>query len=302
MKNENAAENKKPVRGGISVMEMAVLGLFIAIIILMAYTPIGLIDLPVIKATILHVPVIIGAILLGPKEGAILGLTFGLTSMIKNTSAPSLLSFAFSPLIPVPGAERGSLWAVVICLLPRVLVGVIPALIASAAKYIVLQRVRHTAKKDVQEYEKALESAKRFQEKEQEERNKARAEAGLPPEEKKGPTEDELKKQEAKRQLPVQAPAGARAVIYAVCGVIGSFVNTILVMGLIGMVFQDAYAIAREMPVTQVSAAIMTTVAVNGVPEAIAAAVLVPLVCVAVERTGVLRPVMEKKAGLQPQR
>lgn len=73
---------------------------------------------PLIKATILHVPVIIGSILLGPKKGAFLGGIFGLTSLIKNTMMPSALSFAFSPFIPVPGTDRGSLWALVICFVP----------------------------------------------------------------------------------------------------------------------------------------------------------------------------------------
>lgn len=100
--------------------------MFTAIIFLLAFTPIGLIDLPLIKATILHVPVIIGAILLGPKKGAFLGGMFGLSSLIKNSLTPSALSFAFSPFIPVPGLDRGSLWALVICFVPRILVGVTP--------------------------------------------------------------------------------------------------------------------------------------------------------------------------------
>ncbi|MEG0825776.1 MAG: ECF transporter S component, partial [Oscillospiraceae bacterium] len=55
------------------IHDLVILSIFIAIIFLLAFTPIGLIDLPLIKATILHVPVIIGAILLGPKKGAFLG-------------------------------------------------------------------------------------------------------------------------------------------------------------------------------------------------------------------------------------
>lgn len=109
-----------------SAQDLAFTALFTAIILLMAFTPLGLIDLPIIKATILHVPVIIGAVLLGPKKGAFFGFLFGLTSLIKNTMAPSLLSFAFSPFVPLPGSSSGSLWALVICFIPRVLVGVVP--------------------------------------------------------------------------------------------------------------------------------------------------------------------------------
>ncbi len=106
--------------------EIAITSLFAAIIFLMAFTPIGFIHLGVIKATIVHVPVIIGSIVLGPRIGAVLGTIFGLTSLINNTMTPALLSFVFSPLIPVPGLGRGSIWALVICFVPRILVGVVP--------------------------------------------------------------------------------------------------------------------------------------------------------------------------------
>ena len=102
---------------------MVLLSMFTAIILLMAATPIGLIDLPLIKATILHVPVIIGAILMGPKKGAFLGAVFGLTSIVKNTMVPGVLSFAFSPLIAAPGTQHGSPWALFISLVPRMLIG-----------------------------------------------------------------------------------------------------------------------------------------------------------------------------------
>lgn len=111
------------------IRDMVILALFTAIIILFTFTPVGYIDLPIIKATILHVPVIMGSILLGPKKGAFLGAVFGVTSIIKNTLMPSLLSFAFSPFIPVPGLDRGSPWALVIALVPRILVGVTPWLV-----------------------------------------------------------------------------------------------------------------------------------------------------------------------------
>ena len=54
-----------------------------AIIVVMASVPfLGYIPLGFMNATIIHVPVIIGAILLGPKYGAFLGLVFGGTSVI----------------------------------------------------------------------------------------------------------------------------------------------------------------------------------------------------------------------------
>ncbi|MBQ6544311.1 MAG: ECF transporter S component, partial [Lachnospiraceae bacterium] len=45
-------------------------GAISAIILIMAFTPLGFIPLPFIKMTIIHIPVILGAVLLGPKYGA----------------------------------------------------------------------------------------------------------------------------------------------------------------------------------------------------------------------------------------
>lgn len=119
-------ENMKTDRKTNKIQEFAVTSLFASIIFLMAFTPIGFIQLGVIKATIIHIPVIIGSIVLGPKIGALLGGIFGLTSLINNTVVPALLSFVFSPLIPVPGLGRGSVLALLICFGPRILVGVVP--------------------------------------------------------------------------------------------------------------------------------------------------------------------------------
>ena len=65
-----------------------------AIVILLANTPLGMIQLPIIKATTTHIPVIVGAILLGPGAGAILGGVFGICSMISNTVAPVAVSIS----------------------------------------------------------------------------------------------------------------------------------------------------------------------------------------------------------------
>ena len=106
--------------------QMVLTALFTAIIIIMAFVPyLGYINLVVIKATLIHVPVIIGSIMLGPKKGAFLGFVFGCTSLINNTFNPSLLSFAFSPFYSV-GEIGGNFWSLVICFVPRILVGVVP--------------------------------------------------------------------------------------------------------------------------------------------------------------------------------
>ena len=106
--------------------KLVLFSMFSAIIFLLAFTPIGFINLGFIKATIIHIPVIIGSIILGPKMGAGLGFMFGATSLINNTISPVISSFVFSPFIPVPGLSSGSPWALLICFVPRILVGVFP--------------------------------------------------------------------------------------------------------------------------------------------------------------------------------
>lgn len=85
-----------------------------------------MVPLGLIKATTLHIPVIIGCLLLGPRYGAVLGAMFGLVSFLSNTMSPAVLSFAFTPLVPVPGTPNGSPLSLVICFVPRILVGVVP--------------------------------------------------------------------------------------------------------------------------------------------------------------------------------
>lgn len=102
------------------------LSLMAAVVVVVAFVPfLGYIPLVVIKATTVHIPVIIGALLMGPKAGGILGGVFGITSVIKNTMEPNLTSFVFSPFIAVPGSTSGDWRALLIAIVPRVLIGVI---------------------------------------------------------------------------------------------------------------------------------------------------------------------------------
>lgn len=108
--------------------EMVLTALFAAIIVIMAFTPFGYIPLGVINATIIHIPVILGALFLGPKLGAFLGFIFGLTSMLKATFiGGTVSSFVFSPVLAagMDGAV-GAVKSILICFVPRILVGVLP--------------------------------------------------------------------------------------------------------------------------------------------------------------------------------
>lgn len=104
---------------------MVKLALFAGIIVVLSMTPLGYIPLGVIKATTIHIPVILGSILLGWKAGAVLGGIFGLTSLVVNTITPSLTSFVFTPFYSLDGSG-GSLWSLVVCFVPRILVGILP--------------------------------------------------------------------------------------------------------------------------------------------------------------------------------
>lgn len=59
------------------------LALLVAIVLLMAFTPIGYIKTLGLEITLIVVPVAVGAVVLGPAAGAILGGVFGVTSFIQ---------------------------------------------------------------------------------------------------------------------------------------------------------------------------------------------------------------------------
>lgn len=124
--------------------ELVLTALFTAIIIIMAFTPLGYIPLVVINATIIHIPVILGALFLGPKKGAFLGFVFGLTSFINNTfKAATASAFVFSPILAadVIGVS-GIFKSMYICFIPRILVGVIPYYV-----YILIRRLMKSEQK-----------------------------------------------------------------------------------------------------------------------------------------------------------
>ena len=204
--------NKKDTR------YMVTLALMAAIVILLANTPLGMIQLPIIKATTVHIPVIIGSIVLGPAAGAFLGAVFGVCSMISNTQAPTLLSFAFSPFLSTTGliGVIKALWVSIGC---RVMIGVVSGWVSVALKKL-------------------------------------------------------------------SVPAAVRL---AVTGFIGSMTNTVFVMGSIYLLFAQQYAEVKNVGMEAVFGLVMGTVAASGVPEAIAAAILVTAITGGLMKSGVLR-------------
>ena len=183
---------------------MVSVALMAAIVIVLANTPLGMIQLPIIKATTVHIPVILGAILLGPGAGAILGAIFGICSLVSNTMAPTLLSFAFSPFLSttgIPGALK-AIWISVGC---RILIGV-----AAGWLWVLFTKIKLN-----------------------------------------------------------------QFIALPIVGFVGSMVNTVTVMGSIYFLFAQQYAEAKEVEFTAVFGLVMGTVTASGIPEAIAAAILV---------------------------
>ena len=104
--------------------ELVLYAMFIAIEMLLVFIPfLGYIPIGPLRATTLHIPVIIAGITLGKKGGSLIGLVFGLSSLFYNTISPTITSFVFSPFI------SGNILSAVIAIVPRVLIGYIAGII-----------------------------------------------------------------------------------------------------------------------------------------------------------------------------
>lgn len=99
----------KPIKK-VDVRKMSIIAVLSAISIMLSMTPLGFIPIGPTNATIMHIPVIIGAIVEGPIVGISVGFIFGATSLLRALTMPTITSFAFiNPLVSV---------------LPRVLIGI----------------------------------------------------------------------------------------------------------------------------------------------------------------------------------
>lgn len=189
---------------------LALLAMLVAIELLVGLIPmLGYIPVGALHLTIVHIPVIIGALLLGPKAGGILGFFFGLTSLLNATflQPNPIESPLFSPFF-VGGPFQGNVYSLLICFVPRILVGVVAGYL-----FILLSKI--------------------------------------------------------------WAPKGA---IYAFSSVVASFVNTVLVLGGIYLFFAEPYAAANSITTDVLFGILMGVVALNGVFEAILAALVTTIV------------------------
>lgn len=91
--------------------KIAITGMLGAVSVVLSFTPLGYLPLGFFSVTTMHIPVIIAAILEGPLVGGIVGLIFGITSLLKHLLAPQPISFIF--------------WNPLVSIIPRVLIGVL---------------------------------------------------------------------------------------------------------------------------------------------------------------------------------
>lgn len=101
------------------VRTLVIYALFIGMICVLGSTPIGLIPLPFISVTILHIPTIIGTIVLGWKAGLLFGFAFGTMSFLATLGLlPLVPSGAFMKML----LAENPIYAGLTCYIPRLLV------------------------------------------------------------------------------------------------------------------------------------------------------------------------------------
>ena len=176
--------------------QMVLSAMFIAMIILQSFVPfLGNLPLVVLDITIIHITVIVGGIVLGPRAGFLFGFTWGVCSLILAYTSANILSFMIftNPLISI---------------LPRLLMGGLVALFYhKTTKLIASDRLR-----------------------------------------------------------------------MAVSGFLGSIMNTVFVLSSIYLLMGNQYAELKGKTVAELPLFLMSVVMTNGVPEALAATVVTPII------------------------
>ncbi|MCK9478867.1 MAG: ECF transporter S component [Firmicutes bacterium] len=185
----------------LTVRKIAVIGMLTALIIVLGATGLGIMRLPglSIGITILHIPVIVGAILEGPLVGAFTGLLFGAWSILDKVLRPSPTGFVFfNPLVSV---------------LPRILIGIV-----AYYSYILFKKRRFES-------------------------------FGI-----------------------------------AIGAILATLTNTVGVLGMIYLLFAERYMQIIEQPASNALAFFAAVAVKNGVPEAIASAILTPIIIVGIRK------------------
>ncbi len=272
--------------------DLVLCALFTAIIIIMAFTPLGYIPLVLINATIIHIPVILGALFLGPKKGAFLGFVFGFTSFLNNTlKAATASAFVFSPVLAVGVVGISGIFrSLYICFIPRILVGIIP--------YYVYRLIRWILQKGSKVWRVVFDALaalllcfalyaffSRLLSDKVAGANIIGLVIGL------------IAGIALFIALTVYSKNHASAnIALAYAGLFGAFTNTFFVMSGIYILYKDAYAKALGIAGEAVLDTIMGVVTFSGVLEAVVAAILVAAIGIALLRVKSI-PGTEKSIG-----
>lgn len=116
------------MKKNVNVQRMAEMALLTAIVLILAFTPLGYLKTPWgVEITFIVVPVAVGSVILGPAAGAFLGLVFGMTSFVQcfGASPMGAMMLQISPV-----------GTFVCCVVTRVLVGWLPGLIYQLFKRV----------------------------------------------------------------------------------------------------------------------------------------------------------------------
>lgn len=99
---------------------IAVLGILIGLIVLMAFTPVGYLRAGAVSISFLMIPVAIGAIAKGPWAGALLGTVFGITSFVQCFGMDAFGTYL---------ASKNIVFTFIMCVICRALAGFLSGLV-----------------------------------------------------------------------------------------------------------------------------------------------------------------------------
>jgi len=99
---------------------IAVLGILIGLIVLMAFTPLGYLRTGAVSISFLMIPVAIGALAKGPWAGALLGTVFGITSFVQCFGMDLFGTYL---------ASKNVVFTFIMCVICRALAGFLAGLV-----------------------------------------------------------------------------------------------------------------------------------------------------------------------------
>lgn len=121
-------------------LHLTQLALLTAILLLMAFTPLGYLKILTLSITFLTIPVVIGATALGTTDGAILGLVFGITSYAQ--------CFGMDPF-GTTLCGINPFYTALMCIIPRVMIGPVSGWLLQLLNRVMKTEHHHVGKRMV---------------------------------------------------------------------------------------------------------------------------------------------------------